>query len=191
MIGIWLGYGGWFLPKTPVNLILCFALLVWIGDLLSTRKMVVAFVFFLAGMLVEWVGVTYGFPFGEYRYGNNLGPKLDGVPYLIGINWAMLIMVTGSIAAQFIKPAIVKVTIGAALMVLLDFFIEQSAPAFDFWHWSGAHIPINNYIAWFVVSYGLHWIFQAHIRNLNFKFSLNLYLAQLVFFASSYVYSQI
>ena len=42
---------------------------------------------FATGMLVEWIGVHTGYLFGSYDYGTVLGPKLLGVPLIIGINW--------------------------------------------------------------------------------------------------------
>ena len=48
---------------------------------------------FLIGMFSEFIGVNYGVIFGEYIYGNNLGFKLFGVPFLIGLNWVILTVI--------------------------------------------------------------------------------------------------
>lgn len=189
IIGIFLGFYDWFVTKTPLNLTLCFALLLLAWPLKSTSHVVIIYSFFAVGMLAEWFGVHYGFPFGNYTYGNNLGVKLDGVPLLIGLNWAMLVMVTGSIASRISSQLWLKVLTGSALMVFLDFFIEPNASALDFWHWKNDVIPTSNYIGWFVVAALLHIVFQTTIKGINFKFSLNLYIAQLIFFMSIYVYS--
>lgn len=187
IIGMILGYSDWFLPKTPLNLLICILLLIFVGDLLSFQKAFLALVFFASGMFVEWTGVKYSFPFGEYYYGQNLGLKLDGVPYLIGVNWSMLVIITGCIASQVKTSLFLKVLIGAALMVFLDFFIEPNSANFDFWYWADDHIPLSNYIGWFVIAAGLHWIYQTYMEQMNFRFCLNLYLSQLVFFISFYV----
>lgn len=189
VIGIFLGYQSWFLPKTPLNLLICFVLLVLVGSVLDTKKALIAFVFFAAGMLVEWLGVHYGWPFGEYVYGQNLGAKLDGVPYMIGINWCMLVLITGAIASRISANRFLKPIIGAALMVGLDFFIEPNVHVMDFWYWSNGSIPLSNYIGWFVTAWILHGIYQRTIDTVSFKFSLHLYLAQVFFFISFYVYT--
>lgn len=189
IIGIYLGYQDWFLPKTPLNLVLSFGLLIWVGNLLNAKRAFIAYIFFVSGMFVEWLGVKFGWPFGEYVYGDNLGLKLDGVPYLIGINWSMLVLITGAISTRISSNFFFKALIGASLMVGLDFFIEPSASIFDFWYWEGDHIPLSNYIAWFVVAFLLHLLYQKTIKSFHFDFSLHLYLAQLTFFISFYVYS--
>ena len=51
------------------------------------------------------------------------------------------------------------------------------------------NIPLSNYIGWFAVAALLHWLFQETIKKINFNFSLNLYLAQLIFFLALYVQS--
>ena len=189
IVGIYIGFQEWFIPKTPLTLLVCFVLLLITGPVKNMGQAVVIYLFFVCGMFVEWLGVNYGWLFGDYRYGQNLGLKMDGVPFMIGINWAMLVLVTGSIAAKISSSKVVKVIIGAFLMVFLDFFIEPNAPLLDFWYWEGDRIPASNYVGWFSVALVLHWILQTYSRTLNFQFSLNLYLAQVIFFVSFYVYS--
>ena len=189
LVGIILGMSEWFLEKTPLNLLACFLLLVAIWPLKEIKHAFVVYLFFAVGLSAEWLGVHYGFPFGNYSYGDNLGVKLDGVPLLIGVNWAMLVLITGSISSRVTQHKAVKVIIGASLMVFLDLFIEPNASRLDFWHWKNDHIPLSNYIGWFVIAALLHWLFQETIKKLNFTFSLNLYLAQLIFFIVLYVQS--
>ena len=191
IIGIYLGFYDWFVEKTPLNLSLSFGLLLLVWPLSSQRNIVIVYLFFASGMLAEWSGVHFGFPFGNYVYGDNLGFKLGGVPILIGINWAMLVLITGTIASRMVDHLWLKVIIGSTLMVFLDLFIEPNASALDFWHWENNHIPLSNYVGWFFVAALLHLIFQRTIKEINFRFSLNLYLAQLIFFGFLYVYSLI
>ena len=191
IIGIFLGFHEWFLEKTPLNLSICFVLLLMAWPLKSLKEVVTVYSFFAVGMLAEWSGVHYGFPFGDYYYGDNLGVKLDGVPILIGVNWAMLVLITGSIATRVTGHLWLKVVLGALLMVFLDFFIEPNASSLDFWHWKNDHIPVSNYLGWLVIAGFLQYLFQRTIKEINFRFSINLYIAQLIFFASIYAYSLI
>lgn len=189
LLGICFGMTQWFLEKTPLNLLACFLLLVIVWPLKEFKHGLVVYVFFITGMFAEWMGINYGFPFGNYYYGDNLGLKMDGVPFMIGINWAMLVLITGSIATKITHNKLLKILIGASLMVFLDLFIEPNASRLDFWYWKNNHIPLSNYIGWFVIASLLHWLFQETIKKINFTFSLNLYLAQLIFFISLYVQS--
>lgn len=189
IIGISIGYLEFFIPKTPLNLILAFIMLVWIFPLHSTKNILLTLFFFTAGMLVEWIGVHYGFLFGEYYYGDNLGPKLDGVPWLIGVNWAVLVIITGVMANQMFQSRFKRILAGAGLMVFLDFFLEVSAPVFDFWVWENGVAPLQNFIAWFAIAALLHFVFQSFKMKGNSMFSRHLYYCQLAFFAWFYFYN--
>jgi len=182
LIGIGIGYEDWFISKTPLNLLISSVLLFWVYPINTSKKIIAFGIFWIGGMLVEWIGVHFGLLFGEYEYGANFGPKLDGVPFLIGVTWALLTFITASIASFLVSKKSMQIIIAAALMVLLDFFMEHSAPRFDFWSFEGAIVPLKNYITWFVVAI----IFQGIVHLLKLKgdltFSVNLYVAQLVFF---------
>lgn len=186
MIGVSLGYQGWFVSKTPINLSLIFLILIWSFPKKSLRLGIAIGVFFLGGMLFEWLGVHYGLFFGNYEYGNNLGLKVSGIPWFIGINWAVLTIVSASIASSILKSKAARVFLGAGLMVFLDFFLEQSAPIFDFWLFENGVVPLKNYIAWFVISLLFNFIYQSLNLKGNSKISFHIYIAQLVFFVYFY-----
>ena len=187
VIGINIGYPDWFISKTPFNLLLIFASLLFFYPLTKKQLMLLFIIFFVAGMAAELIGVNTGFLFGDYHYGNNLGPKIGGVPLLIGINWAVLVVCCGEIAGLTKLPAFGKAVIGATLMVFLDFFIEPLAPAMDFWYWTTADAPIFNYATWFVIAFLLTLVFQKKTTSGNATLAINIYLTQLVFFGSLYV----
>lgn len=186
LIGISLGYGAWFLPKTPLNLTLAFILLLLSFPKKDWRLLIAGIAFFVGGMLVEWAGVSFGWFFGDYEYGHNLGPKIAEVPWFIGINWAALTLITGTIATAIFESKIGRIFVGASLMVFLDFFLEASAPAFDFWAFENGIAPFQNYLGWYGVSILFHFIFQQLKLQGDLKFSVHLYLAQFVFFVYFY-----
>lgn len=183
IVGVSLGFKDWFVSKTPLNLLLQTTLLLLCFPVNSIKKCLVFGGCFLVGMLVEAIGVQHSFLFGSYYYGENLGFKLFDVPLLIGINWAILVFITAAIALRFSNNLLTKIIIGATLMVGLDFVMEGIAPIFDFWYFEGGHPPLRNFITWFLVAAGLHFIFQYLKLKGNFTFALHLYFAQLVFFS--------
>ncbi|GAA0872012.1 hypothetical protein GCM10009117_11590 [Gangjinia marincola] len=186
MIGIGNGNLNFFVEKTPFTLLIITGVLVFNYKLDSIKKLVLFVLFGLVGMLAEWLGVSYGLFFGEYVYGTNFGPKLDGVPYLIGVNWAILVFITGSISNHLSNNIAIKILSGALLMVILDYFMETSAPIFDYWTFEGGIAPLQNYVAWFIIAALLHTIYQLCKLRGNFVISLHLYLAQLIFFIFFY-----
>ncbi len=182
IIGISLGYFNWFAPKTPLNLMVMFAILCFMFPLTNTRNSWLAAIFFMTGMVAEVLGVQWGLLFGEYSYGDNLGFKIAGVPLLIGINWALLVFITGSISQYWFDNKFLRMLSGASLMVGLDFFIEQAAPGLDFWFFEGGIVPASNYIAWFLISFVLHGIFVFSNAKGSYRVSKHLFIVQLLFF---------
>lgn len=186
LIGISLGYLDWFISKTPLNLMVCLLLFLAVYPLDNARKITAFIIFFSGGMFAEWLGVNYGILFGDYLYGANFGPKWDGVPLLIGAYWALLTFITAAMMDYLKLNPWIKALLAAVLMVTLDFFMEHSAPQFDFWTFEGGLAPLENYITWFLLAL----LFQGVLRWMDLTgnkiISLHLYFAQLLFFLFFY-----
>ena len=99
ILGIFFGDSAWFISTTPLNLILSLVLLL-LNSNDSNKIVMIACLAFVIGMFAEILGVNYGLIFGNYKYGNTLGPKMFNVPILIGYNWAMVLIITASIAQK-------------------------------------------------------------------------------------------
>jgi putative membrane protein len=186
LLGILSGQGDWFIPKTPLNLMLMGLLFVWNFPLDTGRKVVLFAFIWMAGIGAEWVGVHTGYLFGRYAYGENLGPKIDGIPYLIGVNWALLSFCAGCVSRNLPGPVGLRILAGALLLVGLDFFMEGMAPALDFWTFEGGSPHLWNYICWFLLSAGFllgyerlgirgDKVFSAHLLGAQFAFFITLY----------------
>lgn len=188
IIGISLGYQEWFASRTFLNLNIIFLVLLIFYPVNSIKKGVFLLLFGGLGYFAEYLGVNFGLFFGDYSYGNNFGPKIQGVPILIGLNWAILTFVCGSIANKISKNLIIKSLIGTSMMLFLDVFMEKVAPLFDFWEFSGGDAPIDNYIAWGVISLIFHLIFHSAKIKGHFQISIHIYIVQLLFFIYFYVY---
>ena len=187
MIGIWIGYGDWFLPKTPFNLLLGAALLYWNFPIKNVWPGILIWsLVYIIGMSVEMIGVNTGLLFGIYWYGENLGLKFINVPLLIGINWVVLTFLTATIAKRFIRNQWIAPSCGAALMVALDFFIEPVAPVFDFWHWNAGYAPLRNFIDWFLVSLVLQVLVKNYVPQVKHPLLLHHFASQVVFFVFFY-----
>jgi len=59
-----------------------------------------------------------------------------------------------------VKNIFTRVITGALILVLLDVLIEPVAMKFDYWHWAGNVIPIENYACWFLVSALMLYLFE-------------------------------
>jgi len=186
MIGIGMGHVAWFAEKTPLNLSISLLLFLVLFPIDTLKKLSAFIIFCAGGIFAEWLGVQYQILFGEYAYGVNFGPKLNGVPYLIGAYWGILTFITASIMDYTNWHNALKILGAAGLMVLLDFLMEQTAPIFDYWTFVGGIPTMENYVTWF----GLGLAFQIIVRLLkitgNKLLSIHIYLAQFVFFLFFY-----
>lgn len=175
-------YQTFFVGLSFFHLLLSFGIL-----LLGRKKHTLQFWLFIAiafstGMLVECIGVNTGLLFGNYSYGNVLGPKVLGVPLIIGVNWAMLSIVSAAVLARLRLSVWLEISIAALLMVFLDFLLEPVAVKLGFWNWRGGVIPVYNYICWFVTSVFLHFIYRKWKLNEANNVAIALFIYLAIFF---------
>jgi putative membrane protein len=176
---------------TPINLIISAAILFYFHQPKNALFWIWAIGVFQAGYILELLGVTTGRIFGQYFYGNNLGPKMADVPVIIGLNWVMLCYVSMHTAEMFFNKIgkqntvnpIIKIALSALLMLYVDFLIEHVAPQLDFWYWKNGSIPIQNYTAWYIFAFAFMFVYQKLELPLTNKIAPWLYIFQLVFFA--------
>nr|WP_294991117.1 carotenoid biosynthesis protein [uncultured Sediminibacterium sp.] len=192
-------YADWFINLTPLNLLLMFLLLIW-----NQPKPGIFFFFFLltsfaVGVVVEIIGVNTGLLFGSYVYGTVLGPKIYGVPWLIGVNWFVMVYGSGVIMHRMhewintrfgasdigMSKKIILFSFiidGGLLTVLFDWVMEPVAIKLGFWQWEGGVIPFFNYVCWFLISSLLLLLFKRLDFQKDNHFSIHLFIIQLLFF---------
>ena len=170
-----------FVQLTPFNLLLS-ATVLWAFQRKYDFKFWRFFLLcFATGFGAEWLGVHTALIFGHYSYGPVLGPMLDRVPIIIGLNWYLLAYITVDISSKIKTPLWVKVLLGALLMTAMDYLIEPVAIRLGFWFWHAGVIPWTNYLGWFVVALPLQWLGHKYPSGNN-PVSLWLMIAMLFFF---------
>jgi putative membrane protein len=188
-----------FISLTPLNLLVCAALIFWTQEKINVAFISFCLLAFLVGFAAEYVGIHTGKLFGQYSYGEVLGPKWNDVPYMIGIQWLVTIYCIGVGMHMFHQRLINRqpnaygkfpkwwVTLsligdGALLAVLFDWVIEPVAIRLGYWKWADGEIPMLNYYSWWGVSallLGAFHFLQFKKQNL---FALHLLLIQFMFF---------
>lgn len=173
-----------FQALTPFHLLLTAGLLFWFHKGWNKAFLFFCAAAFLVGFGVEVLGVHTGAVFGEYWYGGAFGPKVLEVPLLIGLNWLVLVYCCGVLCERLPLALPLKASLGAALMVGLDFLIEPISAQYDFWYWQDNIIPTQNFVAWYITAYLLLVLFYAlPLQRRNFL-ARPIYIMQLFFFAS-------
>lgn len=174
---------------SAVNL-LVMAILVLINHEPISRKAIMVFLsVILIGFSAEVLGVNTGVVFGNYAYSEVLGFSLLGVPLIIGVNWAMVVLGTYALSqlivssrfwpAHFNRP-LVSITLAAGLATLFDYLLEPVAIHLNFWQWEGGNIPLLNYISWFFVSFIALFLLNKTKTEEN-KMAAIVLLAQTIF----------
>jgi bisanhydrobacterioruberin hydratase len=167
---------------TPYNLLFSLVIVLWKHPQHHFISTIFFTIIFACGYWVEWLGVNTQMIFGTYWYGKTLGIKVLDIPLMIGINWVMLVYITACIADYLPLKNIYKAVIAALLMVALDILIEPFAIKYDLWQWMGNIIPIQNYVAWFIIGFLMQFaFFQLAIHKKNIT-AVALYLIQVLFF---------
>ncbi len=154
----------WFVSLTPLNLALYILVILLTLEDISKRFFMAIAIPFAMGMLSEMLGVNYGLIFGEYSYGENMGWKVLGVPWMIGVNWAVLTYCTAVVSKRLTSSHLGSVVFSSLLMVAIDLLMEVSAPRFDYWEFEGGIAPLQNYFGWFGVAFIAQYLFQSVYR---------------------------
>lgn len=191
VVGVLLAVHPDFLLLTPVILLVSLATVLSCHQPEKDWKELAFFcgLVFIVGFTLEAVGVQTGVIFGRYQYGETLGYKWLDAPLMIGINWVLLVYITGATVRQFMPFAwpIIQAVIAAALMTLLDFLIEPVAIKYDMWHWLGdGSVPVQNYFAWFDIGFLMQLAFIYLVPQVNNRTAPLLLLLQFLFFLSLY-----
>jgi len=178
----------YFMRLVPFHLLLMFAVIVFAynGDI----KRLFLFVcgVFLCGWLVEVLGVHTGKIFGSYYYGNTLGYKIAAVPLLMGVNWVILIFSVGQMMKSLnVRNSILASLLGAFALIFFDFFLEPVAMKFDYWQWDWHQVPVQNYIAWFIVAVILLKFYYALGLKQQKYLGITMFTSQLIFFVVLYM----
>lgn len=156
-----------FITLMPYTLLLAMGLMFWVHKSWKPRHLFYFLLIVLLGFFVEVAGVLTGVVFGEYQYGKALGFKLWGTPPMIGLNWLMLIYAVYTMLRKMQMHRLLQILLGASLMVAYDVVMEPVAISLDMWSWAGGGIPLQNYVAWFVIS--LVMLSVLHLAKLRYR----------------------
>jgi putative membrane protein len=146
------------------------------------RLLVWAICTYVLTFFIEALGVATGMVFGEYHYGKGMLFQWLGVPFVIALNWTLLILAVNDLAARRSANPIIASFFAGLMIVVYDWFIEPVAMALDYWQWAGNHIPTQNYLAWGLVAFAAS--FPLNYYRIRFRHPLlSLYLiVQLIYF---------
>lgn len=108
----------------------------------------------LFAWIIEMIGVSSGWPFGEYSYANSLGPKLASVPLVVPLAWVMMAHPM-LVAARALNQRWAAFIGGFGLMAW-DIFLDPMMVDAGHWSWKQttptlwgvSGIPLSNFAGW-------------------------------------------
>jgi len=171
-----------FITITPYALLLSTYLLVIYHENYSRKDILVFSAIAFLGFFIEVVGVNTGVFFGKYFYGDALGFKVFDTPLLIAFNWLFLTYTAFSISQKISKNGTLQLLTTPSIMLLYDIILEQLAPQMDMWSWQDSVVPLQNYIAWWIIGFlfiGFIKISKIETKN---PVAILLFMSQFLFF---------
>jgi putative membrane protein len=146
-----MGYIGILIPETraisvrvtPYIIMLSLLSVLYFVKPYTFKKVLIFLIIAVFGFFIEFIGKT-------------LGLSLFNTPLLIGINWLFLVYASASVMERYTLNSKLKILLASLIMLAYDVVLEPVAMKTDMWYWMNSIIPLQNYIAWFVIAIILH-----------------------------------
>ncbi|GGM60670.1 putative membrane protein [Halarchaeum rubridurum] len=106
--------------------------------------------------LIEYVGVTTGWPYGAFSYGVELGPMVAGVPLALPLFFLPLVcnayLLTVLLLGERAANPLLRLPATVAVVLLVDCVLDPGAVALGFWAYAegGVYygVPLSNFAGW-------------------------------------------
>lgn len=118
----------------------------------SARTAVALIAVSVFAYLIEGYGTVSGVPYGNFHYGDALGPRVFGVvPYLLPLSYVPLVI--GAVGMFAGPKGWLRTVLPATLfLVLVDGVLDPGAAVLGFWTWPDGGfyygVPLSNYGGW-------------------------------------------
>lgn len=108
------------------------------------------------GLLVEFIGIRTGRPFGRYEYTDALRPQVFGVPVVVVLAWAAMGLPAWAVACRLVRRPSAQICVGAVALMGWDLFLDPQMVREGYWTWPGGGayrgIPLSNFAGWLLVA---------------------------------------
>ncbi|KTG09271.1 carotene biosynthesis protein [Haloprofundus marisrubri] len=110
---------------------------------------------------IEYTGVETGWPYGEFYYGVDLGPTIEGIPLGLPIFFLPLVMNSYLLCLLLLgdraENSVVRLLSVIVTVLAMDVVLDPGAVALGFWVYPGVSpdggfygVPLSNYAGWVV-----------------------------------------
>ncbi|MGM0604611.1 MAG: bisanhydrobacterioruberin hydratase [Halobacteriota archaeon] len=106
--------------------------------------------------LIEYLGVSTGWPYGSFTYGVTLGPMVDGIPAALPLFFLPIVanayLLCLLLLGEHAESWVVRLAVVISAVVTLDVVLDPAAVSIGFWTYDagGAFygVPLSNYAGW-------------------------------------------
>ena len=111
-----------------------------------------------------------------------LGPKIAGVPVILGLNWVLMIYGGLAITSRTDFRIIPVSLLSALLVTASDVIIEKFAIMTGMWSWVDGDPPLKNFIGWFFFSFLFSLICYKVVQSQARRVAIHIYIYQMILF---------
>lgn len=106
--------------------------------------------------LIEYVGVSTGWPYGEFAYGVSLGPMIGGIPAALPVFFIPIVvnayLLCVLLLGQRAASRAVRLAVVIPAVVTMDVVLDPAAVSLGFWSYADGglfyEVPLSNYAGW-------------------------------------------
>ena len=106
--------------------------------------------------LLEYVGVSTGWPYGEFAYGVSLGPMLAGIPAALPVFFIPIVvnayLLCVLLLGERAESRLVRLAVVIPAVVTMDVVLDPAAVSLGFWSYADGglfyDVPLSNYAGW-------------------------------------------
>jgi putative membrane protein len=140
-------------------------------------------------MIIEYIGLTTGLPYGNFIYTGDLGYKINGIlPVTVGLSWAPLMIGSIAITYTLTKNKIHRLILPVLILVLFDLVLDPASVAVGMWKYADTglyyDVPLQNFIGWFIsgsIGSMIGYCLFKNTENKNILFLSYSFLISIVF----------
>ena len=105
---------------------------------------------------IEYVGVSTGWPYGEFAYGVSLGPMVGGIPAALPVFFLPIVLNTYLLSLLLLgeraTSRLIRLAIVIPAVVAMDVVLDPAAVSLGFWSYADGGlfyaVPLSNYAGW-------------------------------------------
>lgn len=106
--------------------------------------------------LIEYVGVSTGWPYGEFEYGISLGPMVGDIPAALPVFFLPIVLNTYILSLLLLDEVadsrLVRLAVVIPAVVAMDVVLDPAAVSLGFWEYLAGgvfyDVPLSNYAGW-------------------------------------------